>query len=292
MPTGEGYSKAVDSWSVGVMTCYLLTATNPFTNNDLEDTESAVVRNNGEVGLSNHFYDSIAPKIGLRPADFIKRLCELDETARLGIEGALEHPWFTNDATILDLNRLYEKITTDWSPRNDNTLIHDKIPDIYSSLPTKNYTSKKAKTSLEFPNYSTSPLIIPDSQSSGSEPYQSHEQEFRRLIKQDLVEMGTQWDLDEPSIPRPGDDSCTYHRPITMKDADSIESASNNALTPQENRTYSLWSERPKWSRVAKTHALNRTYEYKPVIVHAFKRSKLSRYEARWPGATDGDGFW
>jgi serine/threonine protein kinase len=293
IPAGEGYSKAVDSWSVGVMTSYILTASNPFTDRHTDDTESTVLRENGELGLSKHFHEFIAPKIGLRPTNFIERLCELDETARLSIEGALEHPWFTNGATVHDLNHLYEKATIGWSPRVQSSEIHEIIPQV-SPRPKQSHPilpSASSKQALEFTNRHSEALIIPDSQPSEVDKrHQSLEQDIQDLINQDLIEMGTQWNPYEPSVPRPGNKHCAFDPGDNDEGSDPIESDFSFPYM-RKRRGLPVSNARSKLNRIAKKRALNRNYEYRPVLEHAFRRGKVSRYEAQWPVRRVGDGF-
>ncbi|KAJ0023447.1 hypothetical protein NQD34_003346 [Periophthalmus magnuspinnatus] len=85
------YSKAVDCWSIGVITYILLCGYPPF----FEDTEtrlfSKIMR--AEYAFHSPFWDDISESA----KDFIRKMMEKDPTKRFNTEEALRHPWIAED---------------------------------------------------------------------------------------------------------------------------------------------------------------------------------------------------
>lgn len=113
----QGYTKAVDMWSLGAVTFTLLTGHPPF-NASLTDVQLA---------LSKSIESDLAfSQTGNRARDFICRLLLFDETARMDVKQALSHCWFTNCSHLAAFKDVYQRSTKGWKPRTrDGPLIVD-----------------------------------------------------------------------------------------------------------------------------------------------------------------------
>ncbi|KAG8450909.1 hypothetical protein GDO86_003253 [Hymenochirus boettgeri] len=88
------YSKAVDCWSIGVITYILLCGYPPF----YEDTESRLFEKirEGSYEFESPFWDDISKSA----KDFISCLLEKDPKKRHNCEKALQHPWIAGNTAL------------------------------------------------------------------------------------------------------------------------------------------------------------------------------------------------
>ncbi|XP_043933069.1 calcium/calmodulin-dependent protein kinase type 1G [Protopterus annectens] len=88
------YSKAVDCWSIGVITYILLCGYPPF----YEDTESQLFARitEGKYEFDSPFWDDISESA----KDFIRCLLEKDPDKRYTCEQALQHPWIAGNTAL------------------------------------------------------------------------------------------------------------------------------------------------------------------------------------------------
>nr|DBA33970.1 TPA: hypothetical protein GDO54_001582 [Pyxicephalus adspersus] len=88
------YSKAVDCWSIGVITYILLCGYPPF----YEETESKLFEKikDGSYEFESPFWDDISKSA----KDFIGCLLEKDPKKRYNCENALEHPWIAGNTAL------------------------------------------------------------------------------------------------------------------------------------------------------------------------------------------------
>ncbi|XP_012589647.1 PREDICTED: calcium/calmodulin-dependent protein kinase type 1G-like [Condylura cristata] len=88
------YSKAVDCWSIGVITYILLCGYPPF----YEDSESKLFEKikDGSYEFESPFWDDISESA----KDFICHLLEKDPEARYTCEKALRHPWIDGNTAL------------------------------------------------------------------------------------------------------------------------------------------------------------------------------------------------
>ncbi|KAM8867625.1 calcium/calmodulin-dependent protein kinase type 1D-like isoform 1-T3 [Synchiropus picturatus] len=93
----QPYSKAVDCWSIGVITYILLSGYPPFYEEDETHLYSKIMR--AEYSFHSPFWDHISDSA----KDFIKNMMEKDPSKRLSSEEALRHPWIAGD-TARDLD--------------------------------------------------------------------------------------------------------------------------------------------------------------------------------------------
>ena len=120
MSPSEGYSKAVDMWSIGVIAAMLLSGESIFANHirrDRPDFNSQVLHAAAKCDLSKLELASVWHSVGNRPKNLIKNLLVLDESARLTAKGALQHAWFTASRYCAELDQLYLEAVKGWRPR-------------------------------------------------------------------------------------------------------------------------------------------------------------------------------
>ncbi|XP_018418273.1 PREDICTED: calcium/calmodulin-dependent protein kinase type 1G [Nanorana parkeri] len=88
------YSKAVDCWSIGVITYILLCGYPPF----YEETESKLFEKikDGSYEFESPFWDDISKSA----KDFISCLLEKDPKKRYNCEHALKHPWIAGNTAL------------------------------------------------------------------------------------------------------------------------------------------------------------------------------------------------
>ncbi|NWT71028.1 KCC1G kinase, partial [Prunella himalayana] len=88
------YSKAVDCWSIGVITYILLCGYPPF----YEETESKLFEKikEGYYEFESPFWDDISESA----KDFIRHLLEKNPSARFTCEQALRHPWINGNTAL------------------------------------------------------------------------------------------------------------------------------------------------------------------------------------------------
>ncbi|EAW12828.1 FHA domain-containing serine/threonine-protein kinase [Aspergillus clavatus NRRL 1] len=112
--SGQGYTKAVDLWSLGCLTTVLLTGepafSEPFPNAEAPDIAQQGALKALEVNLSCN-------NIGKRAQDFVLQLLIFDEAKRMDVKQALGHCWFTNPSHKEAFEALYKRSTRDWKLR-------------------------------------------------------------------------------------------------------------------------------------------------------------------------------
>ncbi|NXI99515.1 KCC1G kinase, partial [Psophia crepitans] len=92
--TQKPYSKAVDCWSIGVITYILLCGYPPF----YEETESKLFEKikEGYYEFESPFWDDISESA----KDFIRHLLEKNPNTRFTCEEALRHPWINGNTAL------------------------------------------------------------------------------------------------------------------------------------------------------------------------------------------------
>jgi len=133
IPEDEGYSKAVDMWSIGCITAALLTGEVLFS--DCRDPEYDENPRQVIVGLAarcdlsimDDEYHPAWSEVAAAPKDLIKSLLVLDEDDRLTATEALAHTWFSNECYAGDLHDLYLRSTADWHPRSVDSQLVERI---------------------------------------------------------------------------------------------------------------------------------------------------------------------
>ena len=117
----QGYSKAIDIWSIGCISATLLTndmifpaetdeyAANPATPSAQESSQ----RWNLSIMDTGHAWRSI----GRKAKSFVRGCLVLEEDQRLTAKEALDHAWFTNRYYAADIEAAYQRAIQDWTPR-------------------------------------------------------------------------------------------------------------------------------------------------------------------------------
>ena len=112
----EPYSKAVDLWSLGIMTYLMVSAKLPFNSEDENEIARQVVYDEPDY-IRNPVWKNITPEC----KDFIKRLLEKDQNKRMSIKELLEHKWI----------KMYD--TTKFTEKRKSNSERGKDFELYSS---------------------------------------------------------------------------------------------------------------------------------------------------------------
>lgn len=197
----KGYTKAVDLWSLGVLTSCLFTGTLPFpARKPSERSEITAQFLKGGDQYDRAGWGSIPPKA----LKFVRRLLDVDPEKRMTADEALEHAWFTKPPRrAAALKEAIKKITRTWKPRtkNDQIGIITNLPS-YVSIRSPIRESAAVKSNKEAPDASSSPSFGPDQNSVPSMQLK------RKRTLDDLNETDTQFvpskDPDMNSVAKAG----------------------------------------------------------------------------------------
>ncbi|KAH9827331.1 eIF-2-alpha kinase GCN2-like [Teratosphaeria destructans] len=143
----NGYTKAVDIWSIGCITATLLT------NKLLYEVDFGDGRDQpNRWDLSVLDTDPEWQPIGRKPKSFIAGCLQVEEIRRLTAESALQHDWLTNRHYAAEMEGAYQRAVFDWKPRGPaedliefidttNVVPPDNKPE-YAARPNEAVTSK------------------------------------------------------------------------------------------------------------------------------------------------------
>ena len=106
----EPYSKAVDLWSLGIITYLMVSGKLPFNSEDENEIARQVVYDEPDY-TKNPVWKDITPEC----KSFIKRLLEKDQNKRMKIKEVLEHKWIK----MYDTNKFTETRKTNAGGRKD-----------------------------------------------------------------------------------------------------------------------------------------------------------------------------
>ncbi|ORY47320.1 Pkinase-domain-containing protein [Rhizoclosmatium globosum] len=98
--SGEGYGRAVDMWSLGVITFILLSGYPPFTGNSNSIIFQKIF--NCDYEFDPEYWNDVSPSA----KDFIEKLLVLDPNERLTASEALQHKWLSDSTASGDFNLL------------------------------------------------------------------------------------------------------------------------------------------------------------------------------------------
>ncbi len=97
---GEGYGKAVDMWSLGVLAYVMLTGKLPFAGRDRDELFKTIRR--------GRFYFPTGFSVPALAQDLIHRLLRLEPMKRYSTRETLQHPWVTGGQAAADSEGLEE----------------------------------------------------------------------------------------------------------------------------------------------------------------------------------------
>ena len=126
----QGYSKAIDIWSIGCITAILLTGEQIFSGQEDEHelkNPDHVTQDPNRWDLSIMDKGTVWTNIGRKAKSFIRGCLVLDESQRLTAKHALLHPWFTNRHYAADIEAAYQRAIQDWKPRNETSSLFEYI---------------------------------------------------------------------------------------------------------------------------------------------------------------------
>ncbi|KAL5379949.1 hypothetical protein PMIN06_005154 [Paraphaeosphaeria minitans] len=139
---GSGYSKAVDMWSIGVITANLLSNEALFGAPRFEpDPHNYTLKLAAKCDLSA-MDDEDHPawsQVSDKPKDFVKNLLMLRETNRMTVKQALAHRWFTNPYLVEEFEALYARSIRDWQPARK---VSKLVEPIAASTPNEGLASQ------------------------------------------------------------------------------------------------------------------------------------------------------
>lgn len=131
IPVDDGYSEAVDMWSIGSITATILTGDLMFSdrrNPEYGTDPRAVIMGLAAICDLSHLDDLHHPlwsNVSDQPKDFVKSLLILKEEERMTVSQALAHVWFSSYAE--DFEYLYANSIADWEPSEKNRNLVDII---------------------------------------------------------------------------------------------------------------------------------------------------------------------
>ncbi|KAM0719160.1 hypothetical protein Q7P37_005065 [Cladosporium fusiforme] len=117
-----GYNETVDIWSVGCLAGTLIT--NSFLFAPERSVHSAEINSDDTQFLEAFgldFLDTSAEWQGAsdRCKSFVRCCATLDETQRMSVAQALQHPWVADPGFVAAMHAEYARAIADWKPRND-----------------------------------------------------------------------------------------------------------------------------------------------------------------------------
>lgn len=100
----EGYNKAVDCWSLGVILFICLGGYPPFSDEIKEySLHNQII--NARYSFPDQYWDGISPEA----IDLIQRLLTVDPRERISMEDAMNHPWLQDDQIKKKVEQLMEE---------------------------------------------------------------------------------------------------------------------------------------------------------------------------------------
>ena len=108
---------AADMWSLGIISALILTGESVFENSkNRTASPAAALDAAAECDLAKMVHSPLWQSVSHLAKDFVRNLLVLDEKARLNVEQALEHGWFTGDKRREDIQQQYTDAIRGWMP--------------------------------------------------------------------------------------------------------------------------------------------------------------------------------
>ena len=108
---------ATDMWSLGIISALMLTGEFVFEDFKKENASPAAALNAAaEYDLAKMVHSPLWQSVSNLAKDFVRNLLVLDEKARLNVEQALEHVWFTDHKRREVIQHQYEEAIEGWMP--------------------------------------------------------------------------------------------------------------------------------------------------------------------------------
>jgi serine/threonine protein kinase len=110
-----GYTKAIDMWSLGVLTTIVLIGSNIF--------QAMPIVGLNDMSIIYHLSAlDTSPRTTNCPEakDFIRRLLRLDEKTRMTAHQAMDHQWFIGRLCSETLGMAYQRAMANWQPKHAN----------------------------------------------------------------------------------------------------------------------------------------------------------------------------
>ncbi len=154
-------------WSIGSITAALLTGDVVFTDRAhpmyAQDPGKVIMSLASECNLDALDHSPTWAHIGRKPKDFVKNLLVLEESKRMTVTQALEHPWIANKYHKEILQALYERATCNWRPRRNKFQVVERLSPVWATeaKATSTFQSFCHGTPLKFclPPISTQGMI-------------------------------------------------------------------------------------------------------------------------------------
>lgn len=133
----SGYNEAVDVWSVGCLAGTLLTNAFLFPRDQSARSHSSVPDDNADltVAFNLKFLDTSEDWQGAsrKSKSFIRGCAMVDDSQRLTVAQALQHPWVAHPSFAAAMHAEYGRAIADWTPRTNPK---DVIEYLKPALPT------------------------------------------------------------------------------------------------------------------------------------------------------------
>ena len=132
----SGYNEAVDVWSIGCLAGSLLTNSFLFPREGTNHSRRSYNSENADLSraFNLEFLDTSKEwqRMSRKCKSFIRGCAIVDDSQRLTVSAALEHPWVAHPGFVEAMHAEYARATADWVPRaNTNDLIEfvkDPLP--------------------------------------------------------------------------------------------------------------------------------------------------------------------
>lgn len=143
---GSGYNEAVDIWSVGCLAGTLLTNTFLFPRERSDHARAASDEDptDLQVAFSLQFLDTSSDwqRASGKCKSFIRACAMVDDSQRLTVDQALQHPWVAHPSFAAAMHAEYARAIADWTPRTNTS---DLIEYVKASISTE----KPSETGFE-----------------------------------------------------------------------------------------------------------------------------------------------